>query len=319
MKPASRSDSIFKFSPALVVLALFFAGCTNFVFQPDNIVYSRPKDLGLDFHDVFLRTSNDIQIHGWFLRAKGGSKGTVYVLHGNAQNITAHVRGISWLPDAGYHVFLLDYRGYGNSTGEPEVQGAVQDIGSGLSWLLQNPEVKNKPLFLLGQSLGAALGVYFIGSHPEAKHHLTGVVLDAGFSRYRTIAREKFADSWLTWLFQYPLSLLFSDKYDPEDYIAKIAPVPLLIMHSKKDGTIPFHHGKELFELAGEPKFFMETDGGHIDTFHYEHYRIRFLEFLDFTAGLEHREKLARVPAARILPIHAASQFFSFSFPREML
>ncbi len=292
MKTLSLPGAIFRLAgkiTALIALSLSLSGCTNFIFQPDRFIYHTPGELGLDFHDVFLKTPDDIQIHGWFLRAKGVAKGTVFVLHGNAQNISSHVLSISWLPGAGYNVFIMDYRGYGDSTGEPNVPGAILDIKAGFMWLNKNPEVQQRPLFLLGQSLGAALGVYFVGSDPEVKRHLAGVILDAGFSRYRTIAREKFDDFWLTWLFQYPLSQLFSDKYDPEDFIAKISPLPVLIMHSKEDRLVPFNHGKRLFEQAGKPKFFIETEGAHIDTFRFNRYRQDFLEFMTFAAGQDKR------------------------------
>jgi fermentation-respiration switch protein FrsA (DUF1100 family) len=283
MKILSRPDIIFRLSgkiAALIALVLCFSGCTNFIFQPDRFNYFTPKELELDFRDVFLKTFDDIQIHGWFLKATGIAKGTVYVLHGNAQNISSHVVSISWLPGAGYNVFIIDYRGYGDSTGEPDIGGIMLDIGTGFKWLGQNSEVQNKPLYLMGQSIGAAVGVYYVANYPEIKRHLTGVILDASFSRYRTIAQEKFADHWLTWLFQYPLSLLFSNKYDPEDFIDKISPVPVLIMHSKGDTVVPFVHGKRLFEVASQPKFFIETKGGHIETFLYDQYRKDALEFM---------------------------------------
>lgn len=292
MKTLSLPDSIFRIigkTTALIAVALSLSGCTNFIFQPDRLIYYTPGELGLDFHDVFLKTPDDIQIHGWFLRAKGVAKGTVFVLHGNAQNISSHVLSISWLPDAGYHVFIMDYRGYGNSSGKPNISDVVLDIKTGFTWLSKYPDVQQGPLFLLGQSLGAALGVYFVGNDPEAKQHLAGVILDAGFSRYRKIAREKFADFWLTWLFQYPFSLLFTDRYDPEEFIAKISPVPVLIMHSKEDKLVPFNHGKRLFEQAGKPKFFIETEGGHIETFRFNRYRRDFLEFMTFAASQEKR------------------------------
>jgi uncharacterized protein len=292
MKTLSLPDAIFRVTrklTALIALALSLSGCTNFIFQPDRFTYYTPRELGLDFYDVFLKTPDDIQIHGWFLKAKGVAKGTVFVLHGNAQNLSSHVLSISWLPGAGYHVFIIDYRGYGDSFGKPNIPGAILDIKTGFMWLNENPEVQQRPLFLLGQSLGAALGVYFVGNDPEVKQHLSGVILDAGFSGYRTIAREKFADFWLTWLFQYPFSKLFSDEYDPEDFIAKISPLPVLIMHSKEDRLVPFNHGKRLFEHAGQPKFFIETEGGHIDTFRFNRYRQDFLDFMTFAAGKEKR------------------------------
>lgn len=285
MRTASLLDTFFSVAWRIIAIITFawcLIGCTNFIFQPDHDVYYTPGELGLTFHDVFLKTPDDVQIHGWFLKAKGSPKGTVFVLHGNAQNISSHVISVAWLPASGYHVFIMDYRGYGDSTGTPDITTVFLDIKTAMTWLLKMPDVKPMPIFLLGQSLGAALGVYFLGTDLEVKQNLAGVILDGCFSRYRTIAKEKLAESWITWLFQDAFPLFISDKHDPEDYIAKLSPLPILIMHSQGDRVIPFHHGQRLFEHAGEPKFFIETEGGHIATFRYEQYRQDLLEFMSW-------------------------------------
>jgi len=267
-----------------ITLAWLLSGCTNYIFRPNSNVYHTPKELQLNYYDVFLKTPDNVQIHGWFLRAKGPSRGTVFVLHGNAQNISAHVMTISWLPASGYNVFIMDYRGYGNSTGTPSIPEVFLDIKTGLIWLNNNLEVQEKPLFLLGQSLGAALGVYFVGNDSDAKKRFSGIILDASFSRYQIIAKEILSENWVTWIFQYIFPEFLSDKYDPEDFIAKISPLPVLIMHSKQDRIIPFNHSKRLFKQAEEPKFFVETEGGHIETFRYAHFRREALEFMSRAA-----------------------------------
>jgi alpha-beta hydrolase superfamily lysophospholipase len=57
-------------------------------------------------------------------------------LHGNAQNISAHIHSVHWLPKQGYHVYLIDYRGYGDSTGKPT--GVIDDINTGFTWLIHS-------------------------------------------------------------------------------------------------------------------------------------------------------------------------------------
>jgi fermentation-respiration switch protein FrsA (DUF1100 family) len=288
MRTISLSDIFFRANgkiTTIVVLVLLLSGCMNYIFQPDKLFYYSPRELELDYYDVFLKTPDNIQIHGWFLKAKGAAKGTVFVLHGNAQNISSHVISVAWLPPSGYNVFIMDYRGYGDSTGYAAIPDVFLDIKTGLAWLIKNPAVQSRPIFLLGQSLGAALGVYLIGSDLDAKQQLTGVILDGSFSRYRTLAREKLSESWLTWLLQSSLPLLLSDKYDPEDYIAKISPLPILIMHSKDDAMVPFNYGKRLYEHAKNPKFFIETAGSHVGTFFYEQYRKDVLKFMSRAGG----------------------------------
>jgi len=255
-------------------------GCSNLMFLPNQIRYSTPDDFGLDYEDIFLRIPENIRLHAWFLPSKVDAKGTVFFLHGNAQNISAHIYSIYWLPENGYHVFMIDYRGYGASTGTPTVQGVLDDISTGFAWLVQNQQVQKGPIFLLGQSLGASLGIYFVGTHSNEKKQLAGVIADAAFSSFRSIAREKLDSFWLTWPLQYPLSLLMPDDFDPQDVIQNISPVPVLIMHSKDDEIVPSTHGQILYELAGKPKFFVQTRNGHIATFKYSEYREAALKFM---------------------------------------
>ncbi|MDL1963971.1 MAG: alpha/beta hydrolase [Deltaproteobacteria bacterium] len=266
---------------AIVIwIILCLSACTNLVFCPDQFRYTCPDKFGLDHEDIFLATADGNQLHGWLLKSSSEKKGTVFFLHGNAQNISAHIHSVYWLPENGYDVFMIDYRGYGQSTGSPSVRGVIDDITTGFTWLTKNVMDQKTPIFLLGQSLGASLGICFAGSNLEAKNQLSGVILDSGFSNFRTIAREKLSQFWLTWPFQYPLSMLLTDKYNPEDFIQHISPVPVLIMHSDEDKVIPSSHGKRLFKLAGTPKCYIQTGDGHINTFRYNAYRNEVLKFM---------------------------------------
>ncbi|MFV1951525.1 MAG: alpha/beta hydrolase [Nitrospinota bacterium] len=283
MKSISVSTTTFKSmikKAAIVFIVPLLSSCTSYMFHPDQIRYSTPGEFGLNYKDIFLKTPDNIQIHGWFLPSTIDTKGTVFFLHGNAQNISSHIYSVHWLPQNGYNVFLLDYRGFGNSRGAPTVQGAIDDINTGFTWLIQTPLAPEGPIYLLGQSIGASLGIYFVGSNQDVRDKLAGVILDAGFSNFSTIARELFGKFWLTWPFQYPLSMLFACKFNPEDYIQNISPVPVLIMHSNEDKIIPSSHGQRLYRLAGTPKFFKQTRNGHIATFKYNEYRQEVLEFM---------------------------------------
>jgi len=74
--------------------------------------------------------------------------------------------------------------------------------------------------------------------------------------------------------------MLFTDKYDPQDFIQNISPVPLLIMHSHEDKVVLPSHAQKLFRLAGKPKVYKQTRNGHISTFKYKEYRQTVLEFM---------------------------------------
>ena len=114
---------VFRLIPA-VCLVLLLQGCSSLFFYPMEPWVQNPARQGLDYEDVVLIHPDGLRIHGWWLPARGTARGTVYFLHGNAQNISTHLMNVHWLPERGYNVFLLDYRGYGLSEGDPDLEGA---------------------------------------------------------------------------------------------------------------------------------------------------------------------------------------------------
>ncbi|BFN13094.1 alpha/beta hydrolase [Marinobacter sp. RI1] len=254
-------------------------------FYPDNATYITPDRLNLDFEDVYLDTADGETLHGWWLPALTDepAKGTIYYLHGNAQNVSAHILNVAWLPEQGYNVFTIDYRGYGQSTGAPNVEGALHDAETGLRWLTHQEHTEDRPLYLLGQSLGGALGIALASEWTQRNEQpaLDGIILDGTFSGFRYIAREKLDQFWLTWPFQYPLSWTIPDDYEGTDRIADLSPVPVMVIHSVRDGIIPFEHGVRLYEAAEQPKEFLQTDTPHAATFVIPAYREAVLEFME--------------------------------------
>ncbi|WP_372965841.1 alpha/beta hydrolase [Marinobacter sp.] len=302
---ASRYPHIFLNSKTLaatvlVSLALLQGGCSSVFFFPDNTIYITPDRLNLEYEDVYLNTTDGETLHGWWLPSllDEPAKGTVYYLHGNAQNISAHILNAAWLPEQGFNVFTIDYRGYGQSTGAPDIEGALHDVETGLRWLARHNSNTKQPLIILGQSLGGALGLVLASEWQQRNEEpgLNSVILDGTFSGFRYIAREKLSSFWLTWPFQIPLSWTIPGDYEGTDKITSISPVPLMIIHSTRDSIIPFHHGVMLYDAAAQPKQFLQTDTPHAATFIIPAYREAVLEFINHNAHTPQTEPKNQVP-----------------------
>ena len=270
----------------LALILLLLSGCSGLFFYPDRVTYITPDRLNLAYDDIYIDTADGETLHGWWLPAEtpeSAAKGTVYFLHGNAQNISSHILNVTWLPEEGYNVFTIDYRGYGKSTGDPDIEGALHDAETGLRWLADKPEVDDRPLYILGQSLGGGLGIALASEWTQRQEQprLDGIVLDGTFSGFRIIAREKLGEFWLTWPLQIPLSWSIPEDYEGIDRVAGISPVPVMVIHSVRDGIIPFHHGEALYEAAETPKEFLQTDTPHGATFVIPGYREAVLDFMD--------------------------------------
>jgi len=264
---------------SLLILAIFLSlsGCTNLFFFPSKELNITPDKLGLEFKELELAQADNTKIRGWKLLAKENPKGTVLFFHGNAQNISYHIESVHWLPKAGYNVILMDYQGYGPSEGTPSVKKAISDIR--LSLLEFQSEVR--PLILYGQSIGASLSITAL-SDLEPGIKIDGIVLESPFASYQQIAREKLGSLWLTWPLQYPLSLLISDRYAPDKSISRMPKVPLLMIYSKKDEVIDFHHTLDLYKKAQAPKELWEYEKPpHIGIFQNGVTQARLAQYLE--------------------------------------
>ena len=221
----------------------------------------------------------------WWLPAKkttnGKSKGSILVLHGNAQNMSYHQLSVNWLPDAGYDVFMLGYREFGESEGLAKLPDIFMDVHSGLDWLLNRKQTlkSDVPVYVLGQSIGASLAVYGLASYPQ-KQKISAVVLDAGFDSYPDIAREAMSRHWLTWLLQ-PVALSITSQYDPIEWVDRWGEMPLLMMHSPQDTVVPYRRGQALFAQANEPKKWLDSTGRHVESFAFEPMRLEVVKFLE--------------------------------------
>ena len=228
----------------ILLTALSCAGCTGLFFYPSRELVRTPADIGLRYEEVRVGEPDSGMLTGWYLPAAGAPKGTVIFLHGNAENISTHFGQIYWLPAAGYQVFIYDYSGYGSSDGAATVDGVHADAALMVRAVLADPRVDPARLFLMGQSLGAAVALY-TAAQPEFRQTFRAVVADSPFSSYRRIAREKLDGLWLTALFQWPLGFLVDDRRSPDRVVAEIT-VPVLFIHGTADEVVPPHHSADL-------------------------------------------------------------------------
>lgn len=273
---------------ALLALALLqgllLSGCsslTSLYFHPQTVWIQTPEALGLDYQDVWLTAVDGTQLHAWWIppQPEEGfeeSDSVVLYLHGNAENISSHIRSVDWLPKQGVGLLALDYRGFGASQGQAIMPEVLQDIEAAAIWLRQSQA--DKQLVVLGQSIGAALAVNFVAA-AQQHYQIQALVLDAPFSGFPQIARAAFTRTWLGWLFV-PATWLIPSDWNPQDKAAAIN-IPTLVMHSPEDSVIPYEQGQSVYaQLAGE-HCWLESQGPHIGSFFYEEIRLSSQLFIE--------------------------------------
>lgn len=277
---------------ALLLASLWLAGCSGLLFYPEPGLPITPERAGLEYRDIELRAADGTRLHAWWLPAKAGVKvkGTVLHLHGNGGNLAWHLGGVHWLPEQGYQVLMLDYRGYGLSAGKPRLPEVYQDIDAAFAWLEQAPQAQDAPLFVLGQSLGGALAVHYLAKHPERRSALQGMALDGVPASYRDVARYALSTSWLTWPLQVPLSWLVPDADSAINSIDQLQGLPLMIYHSVDDTIVPLSNGRRLYQAARPPRAFQAARGPHVQTFAEPAWRQSLLAFFSAPQAFVERQ-----------------------------
>ena len=263
----------------LLLCMLLASGCTRYIFFPMEEHVLTPDAVGVRYEDIYVKTRDNLSLHGWKLFAENEPQATLLFFHGNAENISTHFANVYWLTGHGYDIYLFDYRGYGKSEGEAELDTIVDDMQILIGHVADVLPV-NEKIVVMGQSLGASLSIYAV-AHSDYRDSVAALVSVSAFSDYHEIAQDALAKSWLFWLFQWPLSKTISNTYSPVEVVDRVAPVPVFIMHSEVDEIIPFYHAQRLFEAAVEPKRLITLEGGHNVTFNLDSNRKALLRVLD--------------------------------------
>lgn len=249
----------------LLVLVPGLAACTNFLFVPYRPIPVTPDMVGVRYEDISVAMHDGISLHGWKLLATGNKQGTILFFHGNGDNVSTQLPATSWFPEQGYDVYIIDYRGYGQSEGVAELENVIRDMETTIAYVVDRlPE--DEKLIVIGHSLGASMAIYTVAHSAFKKRIRTLVSIDA-FSDYHDVTRDVLSRSWLFWLFQWPLSYTVDNSYRPLDAIGKVSPVPVLIMHGKSDGMIDIYHARRLFEAANPTRKLQLIDSGHNNIF----------------------------------------------------
>lgn len=198
--------------------------------------------------EVTIRTPDGERLAAWWFGVPGAPLATLY-LHGNGGYLSVYSEHLLAIRKAGQSLLIVDYRGYGQSTGSPSEAGLYLDAQAAYDWLLQKG-YPGERIVVQGLSLGTAVAV-----ETASRNRVGGVVLEAPLSSARAVA------AGILPIVGWTLPLGF-------DSIAKVPALraPLLVIHGDRDRVIDFSLGEALFAAAPEPKEFLKVPGaGHED------------------------------------------------------
>jgi len=231
---------------------LFYSLQPSMIFYPSTELKTTPKDWGMEFENVVLTTTDDIQLHGWFLPVKE-SKQALLFFHGNGGNISHRGESLKIFHSLGINVLIIDYRGYGKSDGILSEQGFYLDAMSAWQYLTTKRGFNPDNIIIFGRSLGGAVATQLATQVDEK-----ALIVESTFSSVNDMA------SMMMPLISKLIYLRYS--FDTEKIINQVKS-PILLMHSQDDEVVPYELGEKVFAAAKSPKYFFELYGGHNDGF----------------------------------------------------
>ncbi len=185
-------------------------------------------------------------------------RGVVFFLHGNAGNLDTWTTGIDFYRRVNYDLFIIDYRGYGKSTGRIESEAQLH-ADARAAYDVMAPLYRDKPIVIYGRSLGTALAASLARDvNPRL------LVLVSPFTSLAAAAAQEYPWS-PAWILKYPLRT---------DAIIGEIKSPILLMHGSDDKLIPMAHSERLKALARSPTELLVIHGaGHNDIHKFPAYR----------------------------------------------
>lgn len=241
---------------AMVLLLFVFQSRLVYLPQIGREITVTPGAYGLDHESVDIRTGDGEILHAWWVPASArapGGRGIVLFFHGNAGNISHRLDYLLMFNQLGYATLIVDYRGYGRSSGTPSEQGTYRDALAAWQWLAHKRDAAAQDIVIAGESLGGA-----VASWLAAQHAPRALLLMSTFTSLPDLAAQLYPFM--------PVRLIARFSYDNLANLRRISS-PLLVAHSRDDEIVPFAHGQALFAAAAGPRQFLEMRGGHNEAF----------------------------------------------------
>lgn len=240
--------------------------------------------------DVVLRTSDGLSIRGWF--SPGRRRAAIILVHGLQGNRASLEPEAALFARHGYGILLFDLRGEGDSDGDLATWGdrEQRDVKAALDYVSARPEIDPKRIALLGFSIGGSTVAMVAAREPR----VSAVILYATWTSLNHEIRTNYSQwgliSWVPVWLTMRMSGVDFENIRPIDFVADIAPRPLLMVAGGRDDDTPVPIMRKVFDRAQEPKqFWVVPEAGHGGVFEARpsDYESHVVPFLDSSIGAD--------------------------------
>ena len=238
----------------LAAAVLGYAAIAGFVYLKQEALIFHPVPLAEGFRFAIPGAEEvKVPVAGAVLSALHfrlpNPSGVVFFLHGNAGNLQTWMTNVEFYRRVNYDLFMLDYRGFGKSTGRVESEQQLHDDVKA-AWNQIAPQYAGKKIAVYGRSLGTGLAAKLAG---DIQPDLTILV-----SPYLSL--KAMGDQ------QYPWLPAFINRYPmrSDQWLTAIAR-PVLIVHGDRDTLIPIAQGEQLKRIRAATEMLVISGAGHND------------------------------------------------------
>jgi pimeloyl-ACP methyl ester carboxylesterase len=195
-----------------------------FLFQRRLIYYPTTADPGFSAEEISIDNQGN-RLHGWVLNP-GQARALIY-FGGNSELIT-HRQNFFEQVFGDYSVYMINYRGYGHSQGNPSETALFSDALAIYDRLIE----RHDSISAYGRSLGSGVAVYLAANRPLDK-----LILLTPYDSVAEVARAIYP--------LFPVRYLIKDRFDSARLAGEID-IPVMITSAEHDREIKLSHTLEL-------------------------------------------------------------------------
>lgn len=227
--------------------------------------------------EPFWVDCGDARLACYYRRIDPGA-GTLVHFHGNGEIIDDYLDDfVDLVAGMGWNCLLVEYRGYGRSSGRPELGKMLADVPRVIGALGQPPG----NLVFFGRSVGSIFALEAVARFPDA----AGLVLESGIADLleRLLLRLAPGELGVGWP---ELATAVKTQCDHREKLRNYAG-PVLVLHASRDSLVDISHGERLYQWAAGPKRMLRFDRGDHNNVMVINAREYFSALREFLSSLE--------------------------------
>ena len=244
---------------------LFYLLQEHMIFMDGSLPDDHKFNFKSDFEEVYLEAPQEGRLHALHFTVEA-PKGVILYYHGNKTSLDRWGRVVQYHVGLGYDVVVMDYRGYGKSKGQRNMEMILADAQ--LFYDYTKTRYEEKDIVVYGRSLGSG-----IASYVAARNSPKQLILETPYYNFRQLV-QRYAPI-------YPIGLFLEYNFKSNEYLQE-ATCPVAIFHGTSDWVVPYSHGERLYQSlpSGQGTLYTIPEGGHADLVEFEEFRKGLQEVL---------------------------------------